>query len=92
MLAAVKLLQSVNQPKYTRMHHVFEQDMPRQALVNAARNVTHLRQLFHQHPLALTIVLPAVVRTIARGGHKNSARNRAWGGAFETEGSSSSDM
>src|ERR1700732_1701899 len=48
MFAAVEFVPGVDQSNYTGMDHIFEQHMARQALVNTACNVTHLRQLLHQ--------------------------------------------
>jgi hypothetical protein len=76
LLAAVELLQGVDQPHHTAMDHILEKDMAGQTLVNAACNVTHLRQLFHQQAFALIVVLPWGTSAWVRFGHDFSVPNR----------------
>jgi len=51
---------------------IFERYVPRQTLVNAPRNVSHLRQLLAQHALALFLVLPCGIGAIASFRHSRS--------------------
>ena len=43
MLVVIVLVQGVDQAHHARMHQVFKRDVPRQMLVDAARNIAHLR-------------------------------------------------
>ena len=75
MLGPVKLVQGIDQPHHAGVDQIFERHMARQPFVNAARDVTHLRQLLHQYPLALVFVLPTGVGQLARFGHDFSVRS-----------------
>jgi hypothetical protein len=46
------------------MDHILEQHMAGQPFVNAASNVTYLRQLLHQQALSFTIILAAGNRAL----------------------------
>ena len=81
MFAAVEFVQSVDQSNHSGMEHIFEQHMTRQPLVNAAGNVTHLRQLLQQQPLALSVILAAGNGSISASVIRAPPRNRARGGA-----------
>ena len=92
MLAVIELLQRINQPQHAGMHQVFQGHVAGQAVVNPARDVTHLRQLFHQQTLAFIIVLPAGISPQACFGHGASVLNRPPGRSSEAGGSSKSGM
>src|ERR1700728_2635874 len=61
MLRVVELVERIDQANHSRMHQVFERHMPRQGLVNAARQVAHLGQLFEQDAVPLFFILPGGV-------------------------------
>jgi len=61
----VELLQRIHQPYHARVHQIFQLHMPGQALVNAAGNVTYLRQLLDQQPLADFFIRPWSIRARA---------------------------
>ena len=64
VLGVIELVEGVDQPDHAGMHQIFERDMARQPLVDAAREITDLGQLFEQDAVAfflliLILVLPA---------------------------------
>ena len=61
MFPAVKLVQRINQANYACMHEIFQRDMARQPLMDAARQISNLRQLFQQDAITILAVLPCGV-------------------------------
>jgi hypothetical protein len=51
-------VQGVDQAHHSGVHQVFEWDVPRQMLMDAARNVAYLWKLIHQQPFSLRLILP----------------------------------
>ena len=47
LLFLIVLVQSVDQAHHAGVHQVFKGDVPRQMLVDAARNIPHLGKLIH---------------------------------------------
>jgi len=58
MFGAVELVERVHQSDYARVHQVFERHVPGQPLVDAARQVADLGQLFEQDAVSLFLFLP----------------------------------
>src|SRR5580704_3587912 len=56
LLRAIELVERIDQSDHSRMHQILQRHMPGQALVNPARQITHLRQLFEQNAVALVSV------------------------------------
>ena len=92
MFAAVEFLQGIDQSNHAGMDHIFEQHMTGQPFVNAAGDVTHLRQLLYQQPLAFTVILATGNGSLALFGHGSPSRNRARGCASRAGGSRNSDI
>ena len=58
MLGAVVLVQRINQSENASVHQILQRNVAGQAFVDAARDVTHLRELFHKNPFSLLGILP----------------------------------
>jgi hypothetical protein len=58
MLGMVELVERIDQPDHPGMYQVFDRDIPGQALVNPAREIAHLRQLFQQEAVPILFILP----------------------------------
>src|SRR6185369_7577800 len=92
VLAVVELLQRINQPQHAGVYQVLQGHVAGQTVVNPARNVTDLRQLFHQQPLTFIIFLPAAVSPQACFGHGATVLSRPPVRRSEAGGSSKSGM
>src|SRR5438128_2611741 len=58
MLGAVVLVQGIDQSENASVHQILQRNVAGQAFVDAASDVTHLRELFHKNPFSLLGILP----------------------------------
>src|SRR5207249_11246073 len=58
MLGAVVLVQRINQSENASVHQILQRNVAGEAVGEAARDVTHLRELFHKNPFSLLGILP----------------------------------
>ncbi len=55
VLGQIELTERVDEADDTRMNQIFQRDVTRKVLVDAAREVAHLGKLLHQHAFALSV-------------------------------------